>query len=379
MLHADFSINFAENNEPVMQRITVAEAQTICLGQNIPFYSYRLPGKSEACFGAQVEGEVAKFEHMGDVGGAEGFVAVPFQEDVNVPSLFIRGDVVFRESTDDWEIIEQLTSLKPKEEDSRIPVASVSRREYRRQVTAMITALQKGDARKLVLARGLVVTADGYRQAAYWFEKLAACHPEAFVFLVSVPGVMVWMGATPEVFLEQTPTAIRTMALAGTRPAGDKGEWGGKEIEEQAIVADYIAGQVGEIGDWEMKGPFSKKAGKVEHLCTTFTMAKRLPVDKTDRLRSLLHPTPAVGGFPVEQAIRMIAQIEGGDRRYYAGYVGPIHADGTFHWYVNLRSMEVFPDAVRLYIGGGITALSDPEKEWEETKLKSQTLLDVIM
>lgn len=49
-----------------------------------------------------------------------------------------------------------------------------------------------------------------------------------------------------------------------------------------------------------------------------------------------------------------------------------------FHWFVNLRSMELFPEAVRLYVGGGITALSDPLAEWEETVLKSRTLLDII-
>ena len=45
---------------------------------------------------------------------------------------------------------------------------------------------------------------------------------------------------------------------------------------------------------------------------------------------------------------------------------------------VNLRSMELWPDRIRLHIGGGITALSDPRKEWEETELKSRTLLDIV-
>ena len=40
--------------------------------------------------------------------------------------------------------------------------------------------------------------------------------------------------------------------------------------------------------------------------------------------------------------------------------------------------MEVFQQAVCLYVGGGITAGSDPDKEWEETELKSRTLLDII-
>lgn len=39
--------------------MTVAEAQTLCLKQGTPFYSYRLPGERESVFGAQLDGEVA--------------------------------------------------------------------------------------------------------------------------------------------------------------------------------------------------------------------------------------------------------------------------------------------------------------------------------
>ena len=41
--------------------MTVAEAQTLCLKQGTPFYSYRLPGERESVFGAQLDGEVARY------------------------------------------------------------------------------------------------------------------------------------------------------------------------------------------------------------------------------------------------------------------------------------------------------------------------------
>jgi isochorismate synthase len=36
--------------------------------------------------------------------------------------------------------------------------------------------------------------------------------------------------------------------------------------------------------------------------------------------------------------------------------------------------MKVFKDKVILFVGGGLTIGSDPEKEWAETRLKAQTL-----
>jgi len=40
--------------------------------------------------------------------------------------------------------------------------------------------------------------------------------------------------------------------------------------------------------------------------------------------------------------------------------------------------MEVGAQAVALYAGGGITAQSDPQREWEETEAKLQTLRSAI-
>ena len=43
-------------------------------------------------------------------------------------------------------------------------------------------------------------------------------------------------------------------------------------------------------------------------------------------------------------------------------------------YYVNLRSAQVFENEIWMYVGGGITAESQPENEWLETELKSGTI-----
>lgn len=355
----------------------VSEAQAFCLKWNIPFYAYRLPGGKDFFWGAQLKGEVEQFKGMEAIGGQEGFVVTPFRESSRFPSLFIRRDLAFVNQTDDENFEHKLNICRKELGDYPVPAAGVTHKEYHQQVTAMIDALKQKLATKMVLSRPLVIENAGYDAAPGWFIKLAKKYPDAFVFLVSVPGVMTWMGATPEVFLCQTEYAAETMALAGTRPLGDKKPWGEKEKEEQQIVSEYITGLLQENGEWKINGPFTKEAGNVEHLCTTFVHEGKMSAALTDRIRKKLHPTPAVGGFPLPQALDLLEEIEGYDRKYYAGYLGPVCREG-FHWFVNLRSMEVFQKAVCLYVGGGITALSDPYREWEETELKARTLLDVI-
>lgn len=358
--------------------MNVLEASAFCLKRGIAFYAYRLPEEERFCFGAQLEGEVECLVSVEDLAERSGFVAVPFRDDEGAESLFVRGDVAFEGVTEDEGVLAGLQRVRKEAVENSEPMDGCSREEYWKQATGMIGALRRKEARKAVLARGVVVETEAYRQAPQWFESLALRYPDAFVFLVSVPGKMTWMGATPEILLKQERQEVMTMSLAGTRKAGCREEWGGKEVEEQRIVTEYIAGLLQKEGAWGVEGPFTKRAGGVEHLCTFFKKSGHLSLADVEQLRKRLHPTPAVGGFPLHKALEIIRREEGMHRRYYAGYVGPWFRNGCFQWYVNLRSMELFHDAVRLYVGGGITALSDAEKEWEETVMKSRTLMDVI-
>src|SRR6202021_687877 len=95
-------------------------------------------------------------------------------------------------------------------------------------------------------------------------------------------------------------------------------------------------------------------------------------------LVSELHPTPAVCGIPLNDATQFIKETEGYDRGYYTGFLGPCNMDGKTELYVNLRCAELFADCINLYVGGGITKDSIPENEWEETEMKSKTLLSAL-
>jgi len=47
--------------------------------------------------------------------------------------------------------------------------------------------------------------------------------------------------------------------------------------------------------------------------------------------------------------------------------------------YVNLRCMQVLENKVKVYVGGGITSRSVPDKEWQETLDKSRTMLNIVL
>ncbi len=91
-----------------------------------------------------------------------------------------------------------------------------------------------------------------------------------------------------------------------------------------------------------------------------------------------LHPTPAVGGFPREQALTAIRELETFDRGWYAGPFGWTDLAGEGDFAVAIRSALLDGHSASLFAGGGIMADSDPAAEWEETCLKLRPMLSAL-
>ena len=82
-----------------------------------------------------------------------------------------------------------------------------------------------------------------------------------------------------------------------------------------------------------------------------------------------LHPTPAVGGTPKEEALHWINELEDFDRGWYAAPVGWISHDAV-EFAVAIRSALVQGDTVSVYTGAGIVPGSKPKSEWNEIENK---------
>ena len=354
----------------------IKEAQRICLERGIPFFAYRLPDSGNFCFGAQILGEVAGNCSPSVFLEDSGFLFSPFHVANNSPVRFLRNDIDLSKAGD----LDILKVTPKKNVPDTVPVGEIGKDIYIKQAERVISALRSGKIRKAVLSRVKQSFCDPYKKVPEWFNGLCETYPDAFVFLVSIPGETLWMGATPETFLRCSASCIQTMSLAGTKRKDDFSEWGEKDREEQRIVTEYIESCFRNIVGTEplISGPELRQAGVVSHLCTMFTLNKSLSPGEISRLINALHPTPAVGGFPLREALKRICEIENRERRYYAGYLGPVYGNGQFDLFVNLRSMELFRDRVELHVGGGLTALSDADSEWNETEIKSRTLLNLI-
>ncbi|WP_080055616.1 chorismate-binding protein [Spirosoma aerolatum] len=271
--------------------------------------------------------------------------------------------------------------------------------QYVQNVAEAVEAMQRGEFRKVVLSRTKQVLFAEAPNAVALFDKLCEKYPNAFVSAVSIPEKgQIWISATPERLVSQNADGIfQTAALAGTQSAFNpdgtakrpaEAMWSQKEIEEQAIVCRYIIECFKKIRlrEYIEEGPKSVIAGNLMHLGTSFTVdtqAVRYPQLGTVMLR-LLHPTSAVCGTPRDVAFRFIQQHEAHNREFYSGFLGPVNINTnqegpSSHIFVHIRCMKLEGKQATLYAGAGITEDSVPEREWQETEMKCQTLLSVII
>ena len=332
-----------------------------------------------------------------------GFAFFPFRDSDHNPALFLPADLRYGSAEPDsvavakpllWSEFTAFDAARASATPSALawpqsaqPLpATATEAEYAALVEAGVAAIRSGEVQKVVSSRAV------RRHLQPAFDLLTAAarlrrqYPQAFVSLVSAPGTGTWLGATPEVLAEvDAKSRFQTMALAGTQPlvpglSAYSAIWRQKEIEEQALVARYIVSCFKQLRlrDYHETGPHTVVAGQLLHLRTDFSVdLTKVPFPNlgTDMLR-LLHPTSAVGGMPKVAALNFIAEHEGYDRAYYSGFLGPVNiaAPGVARLFVNLRCMQLRgPEAV-LYAGTGLTADSEPAREWQETELKLQTV-----
>lgn len=279
------------------------------------------------------------------------------------------------------------------------PTAEPDKKKIHLQLVAKaIKEIEKGTFEKVVLSRQILVPFKG--TPLNLFLALLENYPLAFCYMWYHPKVGLWLGATPEGMVSIQNKEIITMSLAGTQPfSGDPDPiWGQKEKEEQNMVTNYIVNALKSlVVQLKISETESVRAGSLMHLRTIIKgRMNKLDIKK---LLEALHPTPAVGGVPKNEAYEFIKANENYNRQYYTGYLGELNfkvetpratnrrnienrAYRSIHTktdlFVNLRSMQIEGQHANIFVGGGITKDSDPEREWEETVNKSATMLKVI-
>ncbi|WP_454047038.1 chorismate-binding protein [Chryseobacterium sp. Marseille-Q8038] len=247
-----------------------------------------------------------------------------------------------------------------------------TKEEYCKTLQEVIEVIKDHNLPKLVYSRRKIFTDFTLINYKESFKNLCESYPNAFRYLFN-DGQNAWMGAFSEVLgkFNKTTHQFETMALAGTLPVSE--EWSEKEIEEQKPVTTYIQDILKNYSDTvQQSETYDHISGNIKHLRTDFKTS--IKPEDLDSIIQDLHPTPAVCGIPKDFCNENIRKYEKFPREFYAGYI-KVETEDSILYFVNLRCARLYKDTVHVFVGGGITAQSDPEKEWRETELKSEAIL----
>lgn len=334
-----------------------------------PFVIYRKPGINQITAYIQNNSALNELEGFTE----SGFVFAPFNNKQNAIIFpFKNSKILNSDFRIDTEEKESIPVKKPYNH-----LNNSYKLQHLDLVKKGLEVIAQGSILKVVLSRKEEVKILKLKLKLL-FKKLLIKYPSAFVYIWYHPKVGLWIGATPESLLIVEGKNFKTMALAGTQLYIGSKEilWGKKEKEEQQIVTDYIVAQLKGF-NLNVSIPYSKKAGSLLHICTEIN-GELNSIDQLGSIINKLHPTPAVCGLPKEKAKNFILKEENYNREFYTGFIGELNKKNTSSLYVNLRCMQIKDDHAILYVGGGITAESIPEKEWEETLAKSEIMKSII-
>lgn len=347
-----------------MSKPGLVEVFNQLLSADQAFVFYRLPkGKTVHCHFK----EDASLTLTDDL-KINGFVMSRF--DSPLPAVYIsdKNHLQFEYKTQAFEREEAVTILDLENKSSFINVVNETKK-----------AIASGRLKKLVVARK--ITQKEEVDALQFFTHLLTLYPNAMIYFWHHPKAETWVGASPEQLFSVHSGRLTTMALAGTLPHNPEEEyhWGDKEKTEQGWVKETLERDLQDLFPSSLvkcSETFTRRAGNLVHLCNELSVeAQNI---NTTLLLKKLHPTPAVGGIPVDEGMRFLADHENLDRAYYTGFFGPVMGEDQIDLFVNLRCAQIISEGLVLYVGAGITKDSEPEKEWEETQNKSKTLLAAL-
>ncbi|KAI4329607.1 hypothetical protein MLD38_027976 [Melastoma candidum] len=242
---------------------------------------------------------------------------------------------------------------------------------------------------KVVLARSSRYVTASDIDPIVWLASLQAEGENAYQFCLQPPGSPAFIGNTPEKLFHRSLLSISSEALAGTRVRG------GSTAQDLQIELDLLSSPKDHLEFTIVRESIRRK---LEATCSDVVVEPRKAVRKLPRVQHLhallagrlkreedeydllasLHPTPAVCGFPTEEARLLIAETEVFDRGMYAGPVGWFGGRES-EFAVGIRSALVGKEVgALLYAGTGIVEGSNASSEWNELQIKTSQFTKLL-
>lgn len=291
----------------------------------------------------------------------------------------------------DYKEITELATIEFEKIQSTEVKARFSKNEYIQKATTFLEHIHRGDIYEANFCMEFYAE-NATINPLEKFNKLNAISQTPFAVYFKNNNHFL-LSATPERYLRKEGETLISQPIKGTAKrfsdpkedelaklnlASDP-----KERSENIMITDLVrndlsrTAQKGTVEVKELCGIYSFQ--QVHQMISTITSKLDTKHSLIDVLK-LTFPMGSMTGAPKISAMKIIEELEETKRGLYSGAIGYFSPNGDFDFNVVIRSILYNQEKKYLSfsVGSAITALSDPEKEYEECLLKAKAMHEVL-
>ena len=253
---------------------------------------------------------------------------------------------------------------------------------HRGGVRACLAAIRAGEVYQACVCTQFTGTLSG-SPLDFFADAIAVTAPARAAYLAGTWGAVASL--SPELFLSRRGGTLTSSPIKGTLPLhADPAALRAsvKDVAENIMIVDLVRNDLGRVAlTGSVRVPellVVKPAPGVWHLVSTVAARVGVEVPMRDILDATFPPA-SVTGTPKGRARELLSQWEPGRRGIYCGTIGLASPVAGTELNVAIRTAEfdAAGNAV-LGVGGGITADSDPDAEWQECLHKAAPTIGLV-
>ncbi len=316
---------------------------------------------------------------------------------ISAPDLyFMEPEILVTEEDGRWNAVSGPmpdTCLSGKEEavvfermNAHIEPA-ITKKEYLENVNRIRQMISDGDFYELNYTYPMFgeCSADGFEL----YRQMRSINPVPFGGYLRLENLEICC-ASPERFLRKQGQKISSEPIKGTAARSEK-SWldetrknellNEKNRAENLMIVDLVRhdlSRIAKTGSVKVSSLYDVQTFETLHQLISVVEAEALPGADPVEIIQNCFPMGSMTGAPKIEVMKTIERLENYKRGIYSGAIGYITPEGDFDFNVVIRTAILQNGQLMYPVGGAVTSDSDPEKEWEETKVKARNLMKVF-
>lgn len=252
---------------------------------------------------------------------------------------------------------------------------------YENDIARVVDYIHAGDIFQANLSRRFSAELPKGFDAYTHYRTLRDINPAPYAAFMNFGGVAL-ASCSPERFLEVSGRVIETRPIKGTTPSSLPASAlaeSEKDRAENVMIVDLLRNDLSKVCEDHSVEVTQlcdiETFEGLHHMVSTVRGTLRGDQGAMEALRACF-PGGSITGAPKIRAMEIIEELEPHRRGAYCGAMAWMGFDGAMDSAITIRTLVYEASQVHLQTGGGITAMSDPAAEREETLTKARKIFE---